>query len=93
MAWSPALMQLFKNIKTCITSLPILARQDPIKLTLLKTDRSAEGMGFILMQPTNDEVSTKATVHLLKSGECLFDVTKSGLRLQDVLFWSRSFTG
>ena len=50
-------------------------------------------MGFILMQPDNDEVSTKATAHLLKSGECLLDVTKSGARLKAVPFGSRSCTG
>ena len=68
MAWSPALMQLFKDIKTCITSLPVLNIYDPDKPTLLKTDWSAEGMGFILMQPANDKVSTKVTANLLKSG-------------------------
>ena len=46
----------------------------------------------ILIQPADNEVSTKATAHLLKSGEYLFDVTKSGSRLKAVLFGSRSCT-
>ena len=93
MAWSPALVQLFKEIKTCITFSPVLARYNPDKPTFLKTDWSAEVMGFILMQPADDEVSTKSMAHLLKSGEFLFDVIKSGARLKAVLLGSRSCNG
>ena len=44
-AWSPSLLQLFQDIKTCITSSPVLARYDHDKPVFLKTDWSAEGMG------------------------------------------------
>ena len=50
-------------------------------------------MGYILMQPANDKASIEATVLLLKTGECLFDTTKSGARLQPILFGSRCCTG
>ena len=86
-------MQLFEDIKTCITSSSVLARYDPEKPTFLKTDWSAEGMEFIIMQPADDELSAKATVHLLKKVECLFNTTRSGARLQAVIFESRICTG
>ena len=50
MAWTPDLISLFNELKTGITSSPVCARFDPLKPTFLKTDWSAEGMGWILMQ-------------------------------------------
>ena len=38
MVWSPDLIELFNDIKICITSSPVLARFDPSKLTFLKTN-------------------------------------------------------
>ena len=67
MAWSLELVELFNDIKTAITSSPVLARYDPSKPTFLKSDWSAEGMGYILMQPENDRASVEATVLLLKT--------------------------
>ena len=93
MAWFLKLVELFKDIKTAITSSPVLARYDPSKTTFLKSDWSAEGIGYILMQPANDKASVEATGLLLKTGECLFDTTKSGARLQPILFGSRCCTG
>ena len=49
MAWSPSLLLMLQDIKDQITSLPILARYDPVKPIFLKTDWSAEGMGWISM--------------------------------------------
>ena len=50
-------------------------------------------MGFILTQTANDDISKEVSIHLLKTGECLFDVTKSGARLQPIIFGSRCCTG
>ena len=69
-AWTPDLVSLFEELKVTITSSPGLARFDPLKPTFLKTDWSAEGMGWILMQPADDIESTKATKSLLKCGKC-----------------------
>ena len=70
MAWTPALISIFEELKVTITSSPMLARFDPLKPTFLKIDWSAEGMGWILMQPADDIESTKATKSLLKCGKC-----------------------
>ena len=92
LAWTPELIQLFEDLKRCITSGPILARYDPSKPTFLKTDWSAEGMGWILMQPADDEESVRATELLRTTGECLFDLCKNGARLRPIAFGSRACT-
>ena len=93
MAWSPDLIDLSNDVKVCITSSPVLARFDPSKLTFLKTNWSAEYMGYILMQPTTDDASTKAAILLQTGGPGLFDTNKSGARLQHIAFGSRCCTG
>ena len=89
MSWSPQLIHLFEDIKVCITSSPVLERYDPDKLTFLKKDWSAEGMGWIMMQPANNAESIRATEILRKTRECLFDLTRNGARLQPTGFGSR----
>ena len=81
MPWSPSLVELFRDIKISITSSPVLARCDPGKPIFLKTDWSSEGMGYILIQPGNDKEFAETTTLLLKTGERIFDNTKSGARL------------
>ena len=53
-AWSPELLELFRDTKVCITSSPISARYDPDKPIFFKTDWGVEDMGYNLMQPNND---------------------------------------
>ena len=92
MAWSPSLLQLFDDLKRSITSSPVTARYDPDKPVFLKTDWSSEGMGWILMQPHNDEESINAVQLLLKGDNCLFDLTPEGARLRPIAFGSRACT-
>ena len=68
MEWSPDLIKLFEDIKICVTSSPVLVRYNPSKPTFLKTDWSAEGMGWILMQPADDKESIAATELILEMG-------------------------
>ena len=89
-AWTADLVALFNELKQMITSSPVLARFDPSKPTFLKTDWSGEGMGWILMQPADDEESKRATAQLLETGECVFDLSKNGARLRPVAFGSRA---
>ena len=77
MAWSPNLIQLFEDMKKCITYSPILARFDPTKPVFLKTDWIAEGMALILMHPDDDKESNKAAKNLVATSECNFDLEKT----------------
>ena len=92
MAWSPALIQLFEDTKSMITSSPLLARFDPSKPVFLKTDWSAAGMAWILMQPDDSSESCTAMQLLKETGENTFDFSKNGPRLVPVRFGSRACT-
>ena len=50
-AWTPQLIQIFENLKADITSSPLLGRYDNTKPVFLKTNWSATGMGYIILQP------------------------------------------
>lgn len=84
--WNPELLDPFESLKVAITSLPVLARHDSSLPTFLKTDRSAVGMGFIIMQPNNDNQSLDALELLRTTGENKFDNIMDGPRLQSILF-------
>ena len=71
-AWFPDLIQLFEDMKKCITYSPIMERFDPTKLVLLKTDWSTEVMAWILIQPADDEESNKSAKKLVATGEWYF---------------------
>ena len=91
MAWKSDLLKLFEDIKVCITSSSVLVQYNPSKPIFLKTDWSADGMDWIMMQPDNDKESIDATKLLLETGECNFDITRRGVRLRPTNFGSRSY--
>ena len=88
--WTPDLIALFDDMKSKITSSPIIRRYDTKLPTFLKTDWSSFGMGWILMQPADDKESLEAIKTLDNTGECLFDLTSTGPRLLPVAFGSRA---
>ena len=90
--WTPDLISPFEELKVTITSSPVLGRFNPLNPTFLKTDWSAEGTEWILMQPEDDIESTKSTKALLKCSECTFNLSEDGARLHPVRFGSRAFT-
>ena len=92
MGWTTELIQLFEDLKIGITSSPVLSRFDPSKPIFLKTDWSARGMSWILMQPADDDASVKATATLKKTGDFLFDLDMEGPRLKHIKYGSRACT-
>ena len=72
-AWNPVLSEIFSSLKESITSSPLLARFDATKPLFLKTDWSAIGMGYLLMQPDDSEEGRTATTKLLSTEKCDFD--------------------
>ena len=75
-----------------MTSSPVLARYDSSRPTFLKTDYSALGMAYIVMQPEDSEASCKATETLIKTGECVFYLSMEGPRLRPITFGSRKYS-
>ena len=59
-AWTLELSTLFKDLKVCIKSSPVISRFDLTKLTFLKTDWSSEETGWTLMQPADDDEPVKS---------------------------------
>ena len=90
MGWSPSLIKFFCNCKNDFVTSPLLLRFVCSRPTFLKTDWSAGGMGYILMQPDDSSDSIAAIHHLADTGKCLFDLSLDGPRLRPVLFESRS---
>jgi hypothetical protein len=87
--WTGDRTDLFTSMKLSLTSSPLLAMFDLSKPVFLKTDWSAAGMGFILMQPDGSEDS----IATLKAGEDnAFDTATTGARLQPIKFGSRKCT-
>jgi len=72
------------------TSSPLLVRFNPAKPVFLKTDWSASGMAWILMQPDDSPASIAATRLLKEIGTNEFDATMDGPRLLPVRFGSRA---
>ena len=89
-AWIPELIKLFADLNICITSSPVIVRFNPYKIAFLKTDWSSKGIGWILIQPSDDNKSIKAVAHLRITGECLFELSNNGSRLKAIEFSSRS---
>jgi RNase H-like domain found in reverse transcriptase len=58
----------------------------------VKTDWCKDGIGAVLLQPDNSQTSQLAEHMENKGGQCLFDLTRSGLRLRPISFLSRKTT-
>jgi hypothetical protein len=86
------LRDAFAALKIAITSDPCLARFDSTLPTFLKTDWSAAGMSYVLMQPSDDPSSKKALSILERGGPNTFDELMTGARLRPVRFGSRRCT-
>jgi len=87
--WTPDLIDTFHTMKVSITSSPCLARYDSTKPCCLKTDWSANGMCWILMQPDNSSASITAMATWHDTSVCSFDSTMGGARLQPLRMGSR----
>ena len=90
MAWTSYLITLFDNCKTNLIASPLLLYYDSLKPAFLKTDWSAGGIGYILMQDGDSPHSLAAVKVLEGTGECAFDVSLNIPRLRSVFFGSRS---
>jgi hypothetical protein len=89
--WTETRIALFDSMKEALTSSPVLAWFDSSTPVFLKTDWSASGMGFILMQPDGSEESLAAIVKLLEGEDNEFDTAMTGAWLRPVLFASQKY--
>ena len=89
-AWSESDDKLLSELKAAILSQPILRRPDSTLRFYLKTDWSKDAMGAALLQPAREQAAAiEAMVHEIETKKCVFDLTKSGIRLFPIAFISR----
>ena len=82
--------QTFCSCKSNLVTSPLLLSYDNSRSIFLKTDWSAGGIGYILMQLDDSPDYLAAVAHLTTTGEYLFDVSLDGPILRPVLFGSRA---
>jgi RNase H-like domain found in reverse transcriptase/Integrase zinc binding domain/Reverse transcriptase (RNA-dependent DNA polymerase) len=81
---------ILSDLKESILSAPILRRPNSALRFYLKTDWSKDAMGAALLQPDeDDQVALEAMMNEVSGNKCVFDLTKSGLRLYPLAFISR----
>ena len=88
-AWKQEDEVLLEDLKTAILQKPILRRPDSSLRFYLKTDWSKNAMGAALLQPAPTQDALEAMSREQAGEQCVFDLTKSGLRLHPIAFISR----
>ena len=77
--WTATCKAQWEFIKKSILSDPCLAQYDPNKRIYLKTDFAVVGMGYVVCQPANDEVSMAAMEREAQGGPCEFLASSTSL--------------
>ena len=80
-------------MKGAILANPCIQRFDHHKLIVLRTDFSAKGFRYVLLQPGNDEASTKAAQDYLDGKGFTFMTKDSKAILHPVCFGARRTRG
>ncbi len=88
-AWTPAHLAVFDKMRKAILDDSCLKRYDHRKLLVLRTDFSADGFGYIALQPGDDEASLSAMHTCMRGGKFLFMTKDSTAVLHLVAFGCR----
>ena len=71
-AWTPSHLAIFNEMRNALLDDPCLNRYDHHKLLVLRTDFSADGFGYVALQPGDDEASLSAMHTRMRGGDFLF---------------------
>ncbi len=91
--WTPEANSAFKELKKSVLCDPCLRRFDHRKLTVLRTDFSALGFGFIVCQPGDDKCSLEMTAQYMSGNGFGFMMKKGKGILHPVAFGLRQTQG
>ncbi len=91
--WTPEAQAAWEDLKEAILADPCIQRFDHHKLIVLRTDFSAKGFGYVLLQPGNNETSTNAAKDYLGSKGFIFMTKDSKAILHPVCFGARHTRG
>ena len=86
LAWTSAHLAVFDEISKAIHDNPCLKRYDHQKLLVLHMDFSADGFGYVALQPGDDEASLSAMHICIRGGDFLFMTKDSIAILHSVAF-------
>ena len=84
--WSLEAAAAWDDMRHAVLKDPCLRRYDHRKLLVLRTDFSAEGMGYVACQPADDEESLSAMHKCLQGGSFDFMTKDSTAQLHPVAF-------
>ena len=91
--WTDETQSTFDDLRNSILCDPCLRRFDPRKLTVLRTDFSAKGFGYVVCQPDDDDASLALSSQFM-SGNGFHFLTKANQgTLHPVAFGSRRTRG
>ena len=91
--WSDAAQNAFDDMRTAIISDPCLQRFDYRKPVIIRTDFSAWGLGYVLLQPGNDDASLQASQDYWDGKGFTFMTKDSKAVLYPICFGARKCRG
>jgi hypothetical protein len=86
--WTSEVQTTFDNLCGLILCNPCLGRFDPRKITILTTDFSAKGFGYVVCQPDDDKTSLALTLQFMSRNGFHFLTKTNGGVLNPVAFGS-----
>ncbi len=92
-SWTPKAQQTFNKLCQAVLSDPCLRRFDPSKLTVLHTDFSAKGFGYVVCQPGNNDVSLDLVLQFMCGNGFHFLTNKGDGVLYPIAFGSHCARG
>ena len=92
-AWTPTHLAIFDEMRKSILDDPCIKRFDHRKLLVLRTDFSADGFGYVALQPGNNDASLSAMHTRMRGGDFLFMTKDSTVVLHPVAFGCRRTRG
>jgi hypothetical protein len=87
--WMPEVQATFNDLRGLILCNPCLRRFDPLKITILRTDFSAKGFGYVVCQSDNGKTSLALASQFMSGNGFHFLTKKDGRALYPVAFGSR----
>jgi hypothetical protein len=91
--WTSGVQTNFDDLRGSILCDPCLRRFDPCKITILRTDFSAKGFGYVVCQPDDNKTSLALASQFMSGNEFHFLTKTNGGVLYPVAFGSRRTRG
>ena len=86
--WTPAARETFDDLRNSILCDPCLRWFNPKKLTVLRTDFSAKGFGYVVCQADDDDVSLALTSQFMSGNGFHFLTKTNGSVLYPIAYGS-----